>query len=227
MWLRYIANQLFAIEWSREVHLLLAAWLETGNGVKSLVVYQCHVKRIYALRIAEAEIGCTSVTDGRLCGNLSFHRHSGVGSQHLHPLGSYVVVGFHRYSGRIIQHPVVILVHGVDRHQTVVDFLSLFFIVKVMVLARIVHDHHDAYNKQRYPSELFHTFYFRIYNIIMWAKLQKYLDRRRILTPLLQNLTMKVIQLIDILINFAPKSIFSLSYVTSINEFYCNEEVFD
>jgi hypothetical protein len=61
----------------------------------------------------------------------------------------------------------------------------------------------------------------------MWAKLQKYLDRRRILTPVLQNLTMKVIQLIDILINFAPKSIFSLSYVTSINEFYCNEEVFD
>ena len=54
----------------------------------------------------------------------------------------------------------------------------------------------------------------------MWAKLQKYLDRRLILTPLLQNLTMKVIQLIDILINFAPKSIFILSYVTSINEFY-------
>ena len=61
----------------------------------------------------------------------------------------------------------------------------------------------------------------------MWAKLQKYLDRRLILTPLLQNLTMKVIQLIDILINFAPKSIFILSYVTSINVFYCNEEVFD
>ena len=60
----------------------------------------------------------------------------------------------------------------------------------------------------------------------MWAKLQKYLDRRLILTPLLQNLTMKVIQLIDILINFAPKSIFILSYVTSINVFYCNEEVF-
>ena len=61
----------------------------------------------------------------------------------------------------------------------------------------------------------------------MWAKLQKYLDRRLILTSLLQNLTMKVIQLIDILINFAPKSIFILSYVTSINVFYCNEEVFD
>ena len=61
----------------------------------------------------------------------------------------------------------------------------------------------------------------------MWAKLQKYLDRRLILTPLLQNLTMKVIQLIDILINFAPQSIFILSYVTSINVFYCNEEVFD
>ena len=61
----------------------------------------------------------------------------------------------------------------------------------------------------------------------MWAKLQNNLDRIVVFVSVLQNLTKKVIQLIDILINFAPKSIFSLSYVTSINEFYCNEEVFD
>lgn len=40
------------------------------------------------------------------------------------------------------------------------------------------------------------------------AKLQKYLDRILVFTPVLQNLTKKVIQLIDILINFAAKSIF-------------------
>ena len=41
----------------------------------------------------------------------------------------------------------------------------------------------------------------------MWAKLQKKLHTSNIFAHLLQNLTEKVIQVIDILINFAPKSI--------------------
>ena len=41
----------------------------------------------------------------------------------------------------------------------------------------------------------------------MWAKLQKLLHTSIIFAPLLQKLTEKVIQVIDILINFAPKSI--------------------
>jgi hypothetical protein len=42
----------------------------------------------------------------------------------------------------------------------------------------------------------------------MWAKLQNNLDRIVVFVSVLQNLTKKVIQLIDILINFAAKSIF-------------------
>ena len=41
----------------------------------------------------------------------------------------------------------------------------------------------------------------------MWAKLQNKLHTNNIFACLLQNLTEKVIQVIDILINFAPKSI--------------------
>ena len=41
----------------------------------------------------------------------------------------------------------------------------------------------------------------------MWAKLQKLLHISIIFAHLLQNLTEKVIQVIDILLNFAPKSI--------------------
>lgn len=41
----------------------------------------------------------------------------------------------------------------------------------------------------------------------MWAKLQKLSHTHIIFSLLLQNLTRKMIQHIDILINFAPKSI--------------------
>lgn len=41
----------------------------------------------------------------------------------------------------------------------------------------------------------------------MWAKLQKLSHTNIIFLSLLQNLTKKMIQHIDILINFAPKSI--------------------
>jgi hypothetical protein len=41
----------------------------------------------------------------------------------------------------------------------------------------------------------------------MWAKLQKLLHTSNKFAHLLQYLTEKVIQVIDILINFAPKSI--------------------
>lgn len=49
----------------------------------------------------------------------------------------------------------------------------------------------------------------------MWAKIQKNLHTYIIKCHVLQILTEEVIQLSDILINFAPKSIKIRSYVTT------------